>query len=177
MTTETKVKRVIALEEAFLYPKLFELYPLDLQEKYSTVKDKLLDVGPGRIKRMDEAGIDMQVLSHVQPGIEMLNDTTLAIQLSEEINNWLGDIVQKYPTRFAGFATLPMQSPQDAADELEKLLARHPDQVRGHLLLGNLYAQKLDKPHLAREHYMTVLTLDPQNSQGQTIRNWLKQNQ
>jgi len=65
----------------------------------------------------------------------------------------------------------------DAADELEKLLAQHPDQVRGHLLLGNLYAQKLDKPRLAREHYLTVLTLDPQSSQAQTIHNWLNQNQ
>jgi len=142
MTTETKVKRVIALEEAFLYPKLFELYPLDLQEKYSTVKDKLLDVGPGRIKRMDEAGIDMQVLSHVQPGIEMLNDTTLAIQLSEEINNWLGDIVQKYPTRFAGFATLPMQSPQDAADELERTVKEFG--FKGALINGHTHGRYLD---------------------------------
>ena len=60
----------------------------------------------GRIKRMDDAGIDMQVLSHVQPGIEMLDDTALSIQLSKEVNNWLGDIVKQYPTRFAGFATL-----------------------------------------------------------------------
>jgi tetratricopeptide (TPR) repeat protein len=64
----------------------------------------------------------------------------------------------------------------DSADELEKLLAVHPDSARAHLLLGNLYAQKLDKPHQAREHYLRVLTLDPQNSQAPTITSWLKQN-
>jgi len=65
---------------------------------------------------------------------------------------------------------------QDSADELEKLLAQHPDQARGHLLLGNLYAQKLSQPRLARDHYLKVLTLDPENSQAQTIRNWLDKN-
>ena len=44
MATQDKITKVIALEEAFLYPKLFELYPKELQEKYSAVKDKLSDV-------------------------------------------------------------------------------------------------------------------------------------
>ncbi|HUZ58201.1 MAG TPA: hypothetical protein VMU83_05415 [Hanamia sp.] len=49
---------------------------------------------------MDAAGIDMQVLSHAQPGIEMFQDAATAIELSKEINNWLGDIVQKYEMTF-----------------------------------------------------------------------------
>ncbi|MCL4530305.1 MAG: amidohydrolase, partial [Chloroflexi bacterium] len=82
---KTNVSRVIALEEAFLYPKIFDLYPSDLQQRLSPVKEKLLDVGPERIKRMDAAGIDMQVLSHAQPGIEVLEDAATAVQLSKEI--------------------------------------------------------------------------------------------
>jgi len=142
MATQDKPTKVIALEEAFLYPKIFELYPVELQEKYGPVKEKLSDVGPGRIKRMDEAGIDMQVLSHVQPGIEMLEDRTLAIQLSKEINNWLSGIVQKYPSRFAGFATLPMQSPQDAADELERTVKEFG--FKGALINGHTHGRYLD---------------------------------
>jgi len=134
--------RTIALEEAFLYPKLFDLYPLDLQQRYSPIKDKLLDVGPKRIKRMDAAGIDMQVLSHAAPGIEMLQDTATAIQLSKEINNWLGDIVQKYPTRFAGFATLPTQSPKAAADELERTVEQFG--FKGALINGHTNGRYLD---------------------------------
>jgi tetratricopeptide (TPR) repeat protein len=65
---------------------------------------------------------------------------------------------------------------QDAANELEKLLARHPDELRAHLLLGNLYAQQLGQPDLAREHYKKVLETDPHNAQATAIRFWLQGN-
>jgi predicted TIM-barrel fold metal-dependent hydrolase len=114
------VSRVIALEEAFLHPKLFELFPSALRRKYAVIKERLDDVGPGRIARMDAAGIDMQVLSHVEPGVQFLDDPKLALSLSREINDWLHGVVREYPSRFAGFAMLPTQSPEDAADELER---------------------------------------------------------
>jgi len=66
--------------------------------------------------------------------------------------------------------------PQDAANELEKLLAQHPDETRAHLLLGNLYAQKLGQPDFARGHYLKVLEKDPQNPQAPALRAWLKNN-
>ena len=139
---KTNLSHVITLEDHFLYPKIFDLYPLDVQERYAPVKEKLLEVGPERIKRMDAAGIDMQVLSHTQPGIKMLEDTATAIQLSNEINDWLGDIVQTYPARFAGFATLPTQSPQDAADELERTVKQFG--FKGALINGHTNGRYLD---------------------------------
>lgn len=66
--------------------------------------------------------------------------------------------------------------PQDAADELEKLLALHPDEARGHLTLGNLYAEQLRDVPRARRHYARVLQLDPRNPQAQSIRYWLVAN-
>lgn len=65
---------------------------------------------------------------------------------------------------------------QDAADELEKMLALHPDEARGHLTLGNLYAEQLRDVTRARKHYNTVLRLDPRNPQAQAIRYWLVAN-
>jgi tetratricopeptide (TPR) repeat protein len=62
----------------------------------------------------------------------------------------------------------------DAARELEKLLASHPQEVRAHLLLGNLYAEELGEPKLAREHYERVLALDPGNAQAGAIRAWVQ---
>ncbi len=62
----------------------------------------------------------------------------------------------------------------DAARELEKLLAAHPQEARGHLLLGNLDAEKLGKPKQARQHYAKVLELDPNNSQAPSIRAWIQ---
>jgi tetratricopeptide (TPR) repeat protein len=65
---------------------------------------------------------------------------------------------------------------QDAANELEQLLARHPDETRAHLLLGNLYAQKLGQPDFARGHYKKVLEGDPRSDQAAAIRVWLQNN-
>ena len=65
---------------------------------------------------------------------------------------------------------------QDAADELEKLLALHPDEARGHLTLGNLYAEQLRDVTRARSHYGSVLKLDPRNPQAQAIRYWMVAN-
>jgi len=66
--------------------------------------------------------------------------------------------------------------PNDAANELEKLLALHPDEARGHLTLGNLYAEQLRDLPRARQHYGRVLQLDPRNPQAQAIRYWLVAN-
>ncbi len=66
--------------------------------------------------------------------------------------------------------------PNDAANELEKMLALHPDEARGHLTLGNLYAEQLRDLPRARRHYGRVLQLDPRNPQAQAIRYWLVAN-
>ena len=135
------VSRVIALEEAFLYPRLLELYPPAYAKLLALIKDRLTDVGPDRIRRMDAAGIDVQVLSHVAPGVQTL-ESTLAIELAREVNDWLGDVVKSYPTRFAGFAMLPMQSPQAAADELERTVTQLG--FKGALINGHTDGRYLD---------------------------------
>ncbi len=64
----------------------------------------------------------------------------------------------------------------DAVNELEKIAAASPDEVRAHLALGNLYAQQLRDPAKARVHYQKVLALDPGNSQAADIHYWLAAN-
>ena len=65
---------------------------------------------------------------------------------------------------------------QDAANELDKLLSVHPQEVRAHLLLGNYYADNLDQQKLAREQYLKALELiDPQSAQAAVLRAWLDQ--
>jgi tetratricopeptide (TPR) repeat protein len=71
--------------------------------------------------------------------------------------------------RAAGYAP-------DAANELKKLLASNPDDVRAHLALGNLYAQQLYDVPRARAQYLRVLQLDPRNSQAAEIQFWLSSN-
>jgi predicted TIM-barrel fold metal-dependent hydrolase len=90
---------------------------------------------------MDAAGIDLQVLSHVAPGVQTLEPTT-AVSLSKEVNDWLGEVTNTYPTRFAGFATLPVQSPKDAADELERTVTQLG--FKGALINGHTQGRYLD---------------------------------
>lgn len=75
------------------------------------------------------------------------------------------------------FALLLKQSgyPVDAANEFEKVLAISPNEIRAHLALGNLYAQQLQQPAKARQHYQKVLDSQPNHPQAEAIRHWLAQ--
>jgi len=90
---------------------------------------------------MDAAGIDLQVLSHIQPGVQEL-ERDVAIRMSIEVNDWLGGVVKDYPTRFAGFAMLPTQSPEDAADELERTVTQLG--FKGAMINGHTNGRYLD---------------------------------
>jgi predicted TIM-barrel fold metal-dependent hydrolase len=146
-TPATKsVSRVVALEEAFLHPRVWDLYPESLRQKYRPVEARLGDVGTERIRLMDAAGIDMQILSHVQPGIQTLADgqAELAVAVCREVNDWLADAIAAHPARFAGFAMLPTQSPPDAADELDRAVGDLG--FVGALINGHTNGRYLDEP-------------------------------
>src|ERR1051326_509526 len=63
-----------------------------------------------------------------------------------------------------------------AAEQLERVLQKYPNDTRSHLALANLYAQQLHEPAKARPHYVKVLEIDPHNPQAGTIRFWLTSN-
>jgi 2,3-dihydroxybenzoate decarboxylase len=77
------------------------------------------DVGAGRIKAMDEAGIDVQVLSHTAPSTQKLGPD-VAVALTRRVNDRLAAAVAAHPSRFVGLAALPTVNPAAAADELER---------------------------------------------------------
>ncbi|MFC1901748.1 amidohydrolase family protein [Chloroflexota bacterium] len=80
---------------------------------------KLVDMGEGRLRQMDEDGIDMQVLSLLNPGVAVF-DASTGKTLARKTNDELASVVRKYPERFAGFAALPVQEPIAATNELER---------------------------------------------------------
>lgn len=63
--------------------------------------------------------------------------------------------------------------PLDAAEQLNAVLEKSPDDPRVHLALGNLFAQTLNRPNLARQHYEKVLDEEPSHPQATEIRYWL----
>lgn len=114
----------VSLEDHFLHPEVWELFPDNIKAKYEVLKDALLDVGENRIKMMDAAGIDFQVLSHVEPGLSLVDNAEEAVRFARVINDYLYDVISKKPERLGGFAILPMQSPEDAAEELERTVKK-----------------------------------------------------
>lgn len=85
--------------------------------------EKLLDLGEGRLKNMDKAGIDVQVLSLTSPGVEQF-DPAVGTAMAKEANDFLYEAVRKHPARFFGLAALAPKNPGAAADELERAVTQ-----------------------------------------------------
>jgi predicted TIM-barrel fold metal-dependent hydrolase len=85
----------------------------------AALHDQLRDLGTGRIASMDAAGIDRQVLSHVQPAAQSLAGVR-GITAARKANDTLAAAISRHPDRLAGFATLPTSDPEKAAVELER---------------------------------------------------------
>jgi len=84
----------------------------------NVIFDRLLDLGEGRLRDMDAAGVDVQVLS-LAPGVELF-DPALGTELARKMNDALAAAIQKHPDRLMGFASLAPKLPEAAADELER---------------------------------------------------------
>ncbi|MFH1651632.1 MAG: amidohydrolase family protein [Chloroflexota bacterium] len=123
MTNTYPVPGVVEEEEYVKYEAGWARSPLDGTERGSIVKRTLLDIGEGRIKEMDKTGIDMQVLSLVSPGVQML-DAAAGTALARNVNDHLAAAVKKHPDRFQGLAAIAPQDPQAAAMELERAVTK-----------------------------------------------------
>jgi predicted TIM-barrel fold metal-dependent hydrolase len=111
----------IAIEEHFWIPELRDRRSGHDVPYGREWRRQLDDLGEFRIKAMDEAGIDIQVISLQEPGTQNLVGQE-AIRLAQEANDTLYRAIEKYPTRFAGFAALPTAEPEAAVRELERCI-------------------------------------------------------
>ena len=107
---------------------------------------------------MDEAGIDIQVLSAVTPGAQTLADAE-GVTFARKLNDRIADeVVAAYPERFRAFATLLLSEPAAAADELERTVREHG--FVGCMSYGPIDGKFLDHadfaPVLARAESLSV---------------------
>ena len=107
-----------------------------------TIMARGADLGTDRLAQMDEAAIDMQILSYSSPS--QLAPAAQGTELTRAANNRLAAAVEANPTRFRAFATLPWQDPQAAAQELERAVTQLG--MVGTLLLGRPGQTFLDDP-------------------------------
>jgi predicted TIM-barrel fold metal-dependent hydrolase len=114
------------------------------------VEGKLLDT-ERRIVEMDQCGIDIAILSLTSPGAQSLLDTRNATDFAKQTNDHIAEhLLAQHPDRFRAFATVAMQSPKAAADELERSvtsLGFMGALINGYTNIGNAdTAQYLDEP-------------------------------
>lgn len=123
--------RKIALEEHFSYPLLG---PANIGDSTSgifmrdgftrefgqAVTARMDDLRGSRIEEMDEAGIDISVISQTIGGVEGIPDPSKAIDMAQRINDFVVSEVAESGGRLAGFATLPMQDVNAATKELNR---------------------------------------------------------
>ena len=69
----------------------------------------LLDVSAARLSAMDDAGLDVQVLSLNAPGIQAEKDASVAVSRAKAVNDLLAETITNDPDGFAGFAALALQ--------------------------------------------------------------------
>src|SRR5688500_15653897 len=110
---------VIALEEHYLDEEIASHFTGADAQRSPDMEKRLLDLGALRLKEMDEARIDVQVLSHQAPSAQKL-PADVAVAVTRRANDRLAAVIAAHPTRFAGFAALPTADPEAAADELER---------------------------------------------------------
>jgi aminocarboxymuconate-semialdehyde decarboxylase len=102
-----------------------------------------LVVSPERIKAMDEQGIDTEALS-INPIFWYKAEPDLAAQVVRLQNEKLAEICAAQPDRFVGLASVALQHPDLAAEQLDHAVRQLG--LRGALIGGSVNGTELSDP-------------------------------
>ena len=100
--------RKVVHEQGYVYP----LFP------------EFTDVA-AKIAAMDRKGLDVSVLSPAPPTFTYWADEELAVEVASLVNDGVAGMVAERPDRLRGMGILPMQHPQAAVAELERVVSVH----------------------------------------------------
>jgi 2,3-dihydroxybenzoate decarboxylase len=138
----------IALEEHFLAPGFEEYWATTVPNIDRAIHGQLLtrlkDFGDLRLEAMERAGIERSVLSLSGPGVQIERDAAVARRKAGDANEFLAREIEKQPSRYSGFAHLPMQDPIAAANELERCVTHLG--FCGAMINGHTNGYYLDDP-------------------------------
>ena len=150
--------KFIGTEETFTTPELLKLNSLNQDHINFLTGIGLADLGARRLRDMDQGGLDVQILSAHTPSVQNVPGKE-GIDFAHRLNRLLAEgPMAEHPDRFQAFATLPLQSPEAAADELERSVRE--DGFLGALTNGHITSKYLDHPRfepvLARAEALDV---------------------
>ncbi len=90
------------------------------RKQEETIRGQLTSVET-RLKDMDKAGIDIQAISP-SPQYFYWADPERGREAARLVNNRIAEIVASHPDRFVGMGTVPLQAPELAITELERMV-------------------------------------------------------
>jgi aminocarboxymuconate-semialdehyde decarboxylase len=104
---EGKNRRVVH-DQGYVYPLFEEFYD-----------------AAAKLESMDRKGIDVSAISPAPPMFYYWADADLALKVAGLVNDGVADMVGAAPERLRGMATVPMQHPEAAVAELERVVREY----------------------------------------------------
>ena len=96
-----------------------------------------------RIEDMDRVGIDVEVVSLSTPNV-FFTDALHQPEIARMVNDAYAELIAKHPKRFKGFASIPMDNPDAALNELHRTIDEL--KMNGVILLSNIGGKPLTSP-------------------------------
>jgi aminocarboxymuconate-semialdehyde decarboxylase len=96
-----------------------------------------------RIEDMDRAGIDVEVVSLSTPNV-FFTGAEHQPAVARMINDSYAELIAQHPKRFKGFASIPMDAPDEALKELHRAIDSL--KLNGVILLSNIGGKPLTAP-------------------------------
>lgn len=130
-----------------------------------------------RIQECNHHHVNVQVLSTVPVMFSYWAKAQDCLELSQFLNDHIAEIIQRYPTRFIGLGTIPLQAPELAIKELErcKKIGLVGVQIGSHVNEWNLNDPNLFPVFQACEELGMAVFVHPWEMMGQEKmqRYWL----
>jgi len=122
-----------------------------------------------RFKDMAAAEVDVHLLSVAPQTWLYGQEAAVGVAASAIQNDEIARHVKEHPDRFSGIATLPMQAPQKAADELRRAMRKLG--LHGAMIGSNIGGKNLDDPSFepvwaAAEELDAFMMIHPGNVAG-----------
>lgn len=96
-----------------------------------------------RLEDMDRVGIDVEVISLSTPNV-FFTDAQHQPEIARMVNDAYAELISQHPARFKAFASIPMDNPEAALNELHRAI--NELKMNGVILLSNIGGKPLTAP-------------------------------
>jgi 2,3-dihydroxybenzoate decarboxylase len=158
------------------FVSLIGFYMSSQADRPKHIMNCLTDLGDMRLRHMDEAGIDRQVIALTSPGVQVM-DADSAADFAKVANDELAEGCRKHPDRFTGMVAIAPHKPAAAAQEIARGVTQLG--LSGVIVNSHTHGEYLSDPKFwdileAAEAHDTPIYLHPNTPPSDMIRPYLE---